>query len=198
MTPGVSYCAECGRPAPTEEFARFGGVLVCALCKNTYAQKLREGVAPAGAQIYAGFWVRLGAYLIDTIILAMVGSVLQLAFTGTLINMPDFTPRSQPAEVLAPMLAAVGVLTLLNMAIAACYEGLFIARVGATPGKMIAGLKVIRADGGPVGMGRAFGRYFAKILSSLTLLIGFLMAAFDAERRALHDMICDTRVVRPR
>ena len=197
-TPGILYCAECGRPAPAGELARFGNVLVCADCKNSYAQKLREGVAPAAAQLYAGFWIRFGAYLIDTMILAVVGSILQLAFTGSMLNMPEVKPGMQPAEIFAPMLAAMGFVTLLNMAIAACYEGFFIGKTGATPGKMIAGLKVVRADGSPVGTGRAFGRYFAKILSSLTLLIGFIMAGFDSQKRALHDMICDTRVVKAR
>ena len=197
VTPGISYCAECGRPAPTEEFARFGTVLVCADCKNTYAQKLREGVAPVSTAVYAGFWIRFGAYAIDAIILAIVGTVLQLAFTGTMLSMPDVKPGTQPSEMLAPMLAAIGALTVLNMAIAACYEGLFVAKTGATPGKMIAGLKVIRPGGSPIGTGRAFGRYFAKILSSITL-VGFILAAFDSEKRALHDMICDTRVIRSR
>ena len=56
----------------------------------------------------------------------------------------------------------------------------------------------MRPNGGPIGLGRAFGRYFAKILSGLILMIGYIMAAFDSEKRALHDMICDTRVIRAR
>jgi uncharacterized RDD family membrane protein YckC len=54
---------------------------------------------------------------------------------------------------------------------------------------------VTRADGGPISAGLAVGRFFAKILSSLTLCIGFLIAAFDREKRSLHDHICGTRVV---
>ena len=45
---------------------------------------------------------------------------------------------------------------------------------------------------------RAIGRYFAAMLSSLILCIGYLLIAFDAEKRALHDMICDTRVIKTR
>jgi uncharacterized RDD family membrane protein YckC len=57
-------------------------------------------------------------------------------------------------------------------------------------------LRVVRADGSPVGYGLAAGRYLSKILSALILLIGYIMAAFDEQKRALHDRICDTRVVR--
>jgi uncharacterized RDD family membrane protein YckC len=82
------------------------------------------------------------------------------------------------------------------MAINCCYETFFVARLGATPGKMALGLKVVRPDGGPVGLGRAFGRYFAKFLSMIILGIGYIMVGFDSEKRGLHDMICGTRVVK--
>jgi uncharacterized RDD family membrane protein YckC len=87
---------------------------------------------------------------------------------------------------------ASGLAILLGIA----YEVYFIGSTGATPGKMALKLKVIRADGAPVDYGLALGRYFAKILSALILLIGYIMAGFDEQKRALHDRICDTRVVR--
>ena len=81
---------------------------------------------------------------------------------------------------------------------AATYEGLFVYKLGATPGKMVLGLRVVRPDGGPVSLGRAVGRYFAKMLSAIIMLIGFIMAGFDREKRALHDMLVDTRVIKKR
>jgi uncharacterized RDD family membrane protein YckC len=57
-------------------------------------------------------------------------------------------------------------------------------------------LKVVTADNDRVSYPRAFGRYFAEILSGLILLIGYIMAAFDDQKRTLHDRICDTRVIR--
>jgi uncharacterized RDD family membrane protein YckC len=45
-------------------------------------------------------------------------------------------------------------------------------------------------------LGRAVGRYFAKIVSGIILMIGYIMAGFDSEKRALHDMMCDTRVIK--
>jgi uncharacterized RDD family membrane protein YckC len=85
---------------------------------------------------------------------------------------------------------------LVNTLIGAAYEGFFVSRVGATPGKMALSLKVVRPDGGPISLGRAIGRYFAKWLSSITFCIGYILAGFDAEKRAMHDMIVDTRVIK--
>jgi uncharacterized RDD family membrane protein YckC len=93
-------------------------------------------------------------------------------------------------------LMALGFVYLIDLAIGATYETVFVSRFGATPGKMALDLKVVRPDGGPVSVGRAAGRYFAKIVSGIVLMIGYIMAGFDPEKRALHDMMCDTRVVK--
>jgi uncharacterized RDD family membrane protein YckC len=72
-----------------------------------------------------------------------------------------------------------------------------VGKYGATVGKMAAKIKIVNADGTPVSYGKAAGRYFAEILSSMICGIGYLMVAFDnEEKRALHDRICNTRVVR--
>ncbi len=181
----MQYCSECGQPWSPGELARFGDQLICANCKIAYAQKLREGAVSAGTFIYAGFWIRFVAALLDAIILFVASVIVQLFL------MPMF--RSRRPEV---FLMALGVQYLIGIAIAATYEGLFVSRFGATPGKMALELKVVRPDGGPVSLGRAVGRYFAKLVSAIILCIGYIMAGFDSEKRALHDMICDTRVIR--
>jgi uncharacterized RDD family membrane protein YckC len=61
---------------------------------------------------------------------------------------------------------------------------------------MALGLKVVRSDGTKLSNGRIVGRYFAELVSLLVLWIGYIMAAFDDQKRALHDMICDTRVIK--
>jgi uncharacterized RDD family membrane protein YckC len=200
MSPETLYCAECGRPSSGDELARFGDLLICPDCKNNYAQKLREGVAPVSQVRWGGFWIRVGAYLIDVIILFVVNYVIDLSLRGILI--PTY-PQPQPGDIGAvmAMLPALGITTLINMAVGALYEGLFVARVGATPGKMVAGLKVVRPDGSPVGLGRAFGRYFVKFFEWAIVFIGwigFVIVGFDEQKRALHDRICDTRVIRIR
>ena len=66
----------------------------------------------------------------------------------------------------------------------------------ATPGKLALGLKVTGLDGGRISFARATGRYFAEILSGLTLGIGYAVVAFSRRRQALHDMVAGTVVVR--
>lgn len=199
MTPAseVRYCSECGRPSAPGDLARFGNALICPNCKDTYAQKLREGVPAAQARIYGGFWIRFVAVLIDGIILGIVGSVVQLIFFGSLLRGLIVQPGTPPSPaLLGNLVGTAGLSSLVSTAIGATYEGLFVAKLGATPGKMALSLKVVRPDGSPVGMGRAFGRYFAKLLSGIILFIGYIMAGFDDQKRALHDMICDTRVIK--
>jgi uncharacterized RDD family membrane protein YckC len=196
---GTQFCAECGRPSAPDELARFGDLLICPLCKETYAQKLREGVAPAATSQFAGFWIRFVAWLIDAIILFMITSAVQFALLGSMAVMPRITPGSDPTAALAGIMGRIGLATLVSMVIHGIYETLFIAsNLAATPGKLALGLKVLRAGGFGVGLGRAAGRYFAKTLSGLILGIGYLLIVFDPEKRALHDMICDTRVVKTR
>ena len=144
--------------------------------------------------------IRFVAALIDGIILGVAGTAVQILFLGNAFApFMRIRPNAPPEEALAAMGAMMGALSvsiLVGTAIGACYEGFFISRIGATPGKMALGLRVVRPNGGAVSLGRAFGRYFAKWLSAFILYIGYIMAGFDSEKRGLHDMICDTRVVR--
>lgn len=201
INPDVRYCSQCGQPAPPDQLARFGDTLVCPDCKNSYVQKLREGVVPIQPVFrYAGFWIRFVATLIDGIILGIAGSAVQLLLLGGALRpFMGIKPDAPPEEALAAFGALMGTLALsmlVGVVMGASYEGFFVSRVGATPGKMVFGLKVVRPDGGPVSLGRAVGRYFAKWLSYITFCIGFIIAGFDAQKRAMHDMIVDTRVVK--
>jgi uncharacterized RDD family membrane protein YckC len=188
MSPQIKYCSECGQPSAPEELARFGDRLVCPNCKNAYAQKLREGVAT----------------IIDSIILAIpLGIVQALLFGAMARSMAPMAanPNPTPADVFAalgPMFGLMGLSWLISVVVGCTYETLFIVYFAATPGKMAIGLKVLRPDGSKLQVGRAVGRYFAKTLSAMILGIGYIMVAFDDQKRALHDMICDTRVIQSR
>src|SRR5262252_7617676 len=97
---GTLFCAECGRPSTADELARFGDLLICPLCKESYTQKLREGVAHAPAASWAGFWIRVVAWIIDAIILMVIGSIVQFAVLGSAFaTMPRMEPGGDPAAV---------------------------------------------------------------------------------------------------
>jgi uncharacterized RDD family membrane protein YckC len=179
------FCSQCGQPAAQDDLAHFGDVLVCASCKDIFVQKLREGVTPGLSMAYAGFWVRFAAAFIDGAILFVVQFALQMAF------LPIFAGNDPVSLLVFSMF-----LNLFNIAMAATYEGVLIARYAATPGKMALGLQVVRADGSPVALSRAVARYFAKMASALIVGIGYIMIAFDSQKRGLHDHMCETRVVK--
>ena len=152
------------------------------------------GTAPLqGADVlYAGFWKRFAAYMIDYVILTaasmIIGAVVGLGIGGAVgLAAGD----SAMAGVASQLLGA-----LIGFGISLAYYGWFHSSSGgATPGKMALGIKVVRSNGERITGARSIGRYFATILSSLTLLIGYIMAAFTERKQALHDMICDTVVV---
>ena len=87
-------------------------------------------------------------------------------------------------------------LNLFNIGLGVVYTTYFLGKYAATPGKMACGLKVVTSDGEKVSYARALGRHFAEWLNVFTLWIGYIMAAFDEEKRTLHDRICDTRVIK--
>ena len=144
------------------------------------------------------------AVIIDGIIMAIpIGIIQAILFTSLGLSMTQLAqnPNPRPDQVLAmmgPLFGMIGLSALIGMGIACAYEAFFLVKFGATPGKMALGLKVVRPDGSGLQAGRAIGRYFGKLLSGMILYIGYIMAGFDAQKRALHDMICDTRVIKTR
>jgi uncharacterized RDD family membrane protein YckC len=184
--PAGEACTLCGRTFDASDLARFGNDRVCAECKPGYVQLLRQGAPVAAVQRYGGFWVRVAAKLLDGLILWVVNMVITFAGIWTFFGRQD-NPRLA--------LATMGVQWVLQLAVAAAYTTYFLGAHGATPGKMALKLEVVRPDGERLTYLRALGRHFAEMLSSLILCIGYIMVAFDDEKRALHDRICDTRVV---
>ena len=61
---------------------------------------------------------------------------------------------------------------------------------------MACGLIVVRSDMNRLTYGRATGRFFSEMVTGFTLGIGYIIAAFDDERKTVHDMMADTRVIR--
>ena len=135
--------------------------------------------------MYAGFWKRLAAFIIDNII-AYVLLMIVMAFIGYSDKL------SNPATVVS----AVLVMTACSMLIYALYWALFeSSSLQATPGKMALGIKVTDMNGNRISFGRALGRNLGKIISGFTLNIGYVMAGFTVRKQALHDKMADCLVI---
>jgi uncharacterized RDD family membrane protein YckC len=179
-------CAECGRIFPVEETISYGNIRVCAGCKPLFMQKLAEGVPFNAGVTYASFWIRAGAKILDGAVLWAINYPL-----GMLIGFA-MAPRTNAKSILVLQAVATGIGFLIGIA----YITFFVGKYGATPGKMLCKIKIVSADGSPVSYWKAFGRYWAELLSGCpTLMIGYLLAARDEQHRALHDRLCNTRVV---
>lgn len=182
-----SLCSECGQTFAEEDMIRFGEAWVCAACKPLFVQKIKEGVTLAGQMEYAGFWIRLGAWFIDYIVMAIASAIIYIPLTVMGVSSFD-----EPAAFALIQIVS----TILNFIMPAAYESWFVGKYAATPGKMACKLKVVMAEGDRVSFARAIGRHFAKYISGLILGIGYIMAGFDEQKRTLHDRICDTRVIK--
>ena len=182
-----SVCSECDQVFAEEDMIRFQDSWVCAECKPVFVQKVKEGVTVAAAMDYAGFWIRFGALVIDGFILGIINLIIFVPLGMLMPTSPD-----SPMAILSFM----PLLMLLQYGIPAAYDTWFVGKYGATPGKMACKLKISVEDGSRLSYLRALGRHFAKWLSAMILLIGYIMAAFDDQRRTLHDRICETRVIR--
>ena len=187
----VKNCSECGMVYFDDELIQFGDALVCGKCKPLFVQKLKEGVTVSGEMVYAGFWIRVGAKIIDVIILYALGFVVALLGGLFIASSP-----SSGGPFSTRFIAGNIFIALLSWVIRIAYPVYFVGKYSATLGKMACGLKVVRPDGEKISYARACGRAFAEGLSSLILGIGYIMVALDEEKRSLHDRVCDTRVIR--
>jgi uncharacterized RDD family membrane protein YckC len=183
-------CYECGKIQDQSAMIQYSGSWICADCKPVFMQKLKEGVAVTGSLRYAGFWIRFAAWIIDFIILYVVNLVLNLIFFPLIAGATK--PGSPPSgAVLGLVLFLIGIEFLIHFG----YHTYFVGKLGATPGKMACGIRIVSPTGEPISYGLALGRTFAHMLCWLTLTIGYIIAAFDDEKRGLHDRVCGTRVI---
>ncbi len=180
-------CSMCGELFAEDELIEFEGSRICAGCKPGFVQQIKENSEISGINVmrYAGFWRRFAAVFIDGIIMFVINFPANMGFRFSMSKVSDG----------AGFIVLAVVLYLSMLLVPALYMILMNGKYGATLGKKALGIKIVKSDGIPISYGCAIGRYFAYILSGIILYIGFIMAGFDDEKRALHDHICNTRVV---
>lgn len=186
-------CSQCNQIFPRAQLIMIRDHWVCANCKPAFVQKLKEGTLGGRRLEYAGFGIRLVAKLLDNLIFHVLGvglatgAVASILFTGGVKS-----EEEAAAKILILALAAAGAFLLVLPIQMWC-----LATKGGTPGKRICKLRVISATGENIGWGKAIGRVFAEILTQLIpFAIGYIIAAFDTEKRAVHDHLARTRVVK--
>ncbi len=138
---------------------------------------------PAGVAGYAGFWLRLGAYLFDSLVLAII---LTIAWFPKVSKMTDPMDFQKDPALLAIAFA-------LSWVYYTAFEG---SPLQATPGKRLFHLRVTDMDGHRIGFLRAGFRQLFKVISGVLLYLGFVAAGFTPRRQALHDLIARCLVIR--
>lgn len=148
---------------------------------------------PTAAETLASPGTRLLAYLID------VGLFLAVALVvGVVLAVVAAVAAATGSRLALGLMFVLAALTLLVVYVAplAYYIAFEGSPKGQTYGKHLMRIRVVRDHGGALGYGLATGRTFARFLSSIPFLLGYLWMLWDADRRTWHDMLAGTRVVR--
>jgi uncharacterized RDD family membrane protein YckC len=156
----------------------------------------RQRVAIAESGPPGGFWIRFVAYIIDSFIVTIASVVIVGIFIAVVLLVDESTDDNKDSLFIA---GSIVVMVLALLVINWLYEALMTSSPrGATLGKLALGLRIVRADGAQLSFGRATARHFLKFMITplVPLAIGYLMAAFTAHKRALHDFLADTLVIR--
>ena len=202
----VLVCSQCGRSFAHSDLVQIAGAWVCAECKPAFLSRIMAsgaaGASPLGWQ-YGGFWIRFGARFIDGLIFSVPALILAAIFIPSLMRSANRTGSS--ATAFDPTFMTFGFISffVVFFLAGACYEILMLRYRSATVGKIACGLKVIRPDGRSLSWGLCFGRFFMwnvvtsgiPYINSILMLVSSIMLGVDDEKRALHDRVCDTRVI---
>ena len=134
---------------------------------------------------YSGFWKRVAASVIDSIVVMLASFPIYFIFALALMD--DYGDVGVEYEILT---------TMLNILFGWIYFATMesSAKQG-TLGKMALSIKVVDLNENPISFAQASGRPFGKIISTIILFIGFIMVAFTEKKQGLHDMMAGTLIV---
>lgn len=157
-------------------------------------QKLNQATAAEIQVRPGGFWIRFVAAIIDSVIVG-VGSLFLVIPIGVLIGVVGASDAAGSGLVVASLQLLSN---LFGLVIAFFYAGYFYSQHGATPGKKILNLQLVHSETGvnPSFLVGGFRDTIGKLLSTIILMIGYLIAAFRSDKKALHDILFSTQVIR--
>lgn len=142
---------------------------------------------------YAGFWLRFGAFLIDSIVVSIM--LVPLVFIVEETRVEDYDLQD-PAQALV-LLQELTLRLSFDLTLAGIIVILFWAFRSATPGKMVFNAWIVDArDGQKPATGKLIIRYLGYFVSLFPFGLGFLWIAFDPRKQGWHDKMAGTVVIR--
>jgi uncharacterized RDD family membrane protein YckC len=202
----ILACSQCGRSFAHSDLVQIVGNWVCADCKPAFLSRVMAsgaaGASPLGWR-YGGFWIRFGARFIDGLIITVPIMIFAALLIPNMMRVVSQTGRPpSPPNPASAIFVLLGFF-VISFLVGGCYEILMLKYRSATLGKMACGLRVIRSDGRTLNWGVCFGRFFMwnivtsaiPYLNFVLMLVSSIMLGVDDEKRALHDRVCDTRVI---
>jgi uncharacterized RDD family membrane protein YckC len=205
LAAGAAFCGTCGTQTgtPAAAIARPSGLPSYIGGSSHAAYADPAGLVASRGFVYAGFWLRVVASLIDAVIMGLATGVLFvplffLSGLGAHIDgLAERQGRPDPAFVVS-LIGMILVFAIVSVLIQWLYHAyLESGEKQGTWGKQALGLYVTDLMGNPTTFGRASGRFFAKIVTGMIPLgIGYIMAGFTERKQALHDMIASCLVLR--
>jgi uncharacterized RDD family membrane protein YckC len=180
------FCTHCG-------VALYENAAFCSACGRPVGSSLGEFKPVRVA--YAGFWLRLAAIIIDSFVVAIPSlAIVMIAVLGMGLKLPESNaPVTQVPTPVGVFLAMEALLLVLQWLYFAIMES---SHWRGTLGKRALGIAVTDMNGKRISFSRASSRFFGKLISSATFLVGYIMAAFTQRKQALHDIIASTLVVK--
>jgi uncharacterized RDD family membrane protein YckC len=203
---GAAYCYACGQPQSVRASFREAGsgeaapedstpedvVLGDEVVEDARVLEPRAVSSPPRF-IYAGFWLRLAAYILDSLLLGLVAGV---AVFAPLISRGAISPDNLWVIYTGTSQQFVA-LRLLTLMIQWVYFALLESSPWqASVGKKMLGLVVTDMEGKRISFGRATARYFCTLLSGFILMAGFIMIAFTQKKQGLHDILTGCLVIK--
>ncbi len=165
------------------------------------AEALAHPQAALGAYTPAGFWIRWLAIIVDGLILTVIGmpfTFMEAFLSGGQESFIALYLRGQTPSIELVLIGAA--IFSIKMTVSYFYMAWFYKEKGGTPGKLLFDLRVFDVrTGAYLSYKKTFTREMVgKMISMATFLIGFIMAAFRSDKKALHDLMTGTQVLKKR
>ncbi|MGB2593114.1 MAG: RDD family protein [Candidatus Acidiferrum sp.] len=202
ISSATAFCSQCGQAISGVAMA-LPSLSPVAPAPPTTVVPAPQTYAYSGGVEYAGFWLRLVAYIIDGIISCVAFVILLIplfVLTGAGAALARIISDDDVGDDLGAFMGVGFILGFFGIVLVVSWLYNALSESSswqATPGKKMLNLKVTDMSGQPITFARASGRYFSKIITNMIPLgIGYIMAGFTEKKQAIHDMIASCLVLR--